>query len=272
MRDAVATVRGDRKILTVGAMQALFEGAMYIFVLQWPPALAKGVAKVFGQGAATPFGAVFSCFMVCCLLGSTRFQALAARGVRTGHRRGDHGPRRRGHGRRRGLGEAERDGEPLRGLLRLRAVRRALLPDDRHAALQVRARGPARDHHEPAVPSRVLVVGCFLSIKKLKRAERAVGRGGRPARAAAAAAADQTHFDDEGARTRPDRRWVGALIVDHARPCFLAECPRHAPPRRRRSLPPRSAGFSLTDHRRGGDRKDGHSSAHGERGCAGPCR
>jgi len=83
VRDAVTVIRKDRKILTVGAMQALFEGAMYIFVLQWPPALSKGILKSFGKGALTPFGAVFSCFMVCCLLGSTAFQALSDRGVRT---------------------------------------------------------------------------------------------------------------------------------------------------------------------------------------------
>ena len=54
-------------------MQALFEGAMYIFVLQWPPAM-KAVLT-----GAVPFGKVFSCFMVCCMIGSSTFSALSSR-------------------------------------------------------------------------------------------------------------------------------------------------------------------------------------------------
>ena len=73
----------DRKILLVGAAQALFEGAMYIFVLQWPPAISRAVKGAFGPTAAVPFGTVFSSFMVCCLLGSTAFQKLASDDVRT---------------------------------------------------------------------------------------------------------------------------------------------------------------------------------------------
>ena len=63
-------------------VQALFEGAMYIFVLQWPPSIAAAITKSFA-GAATPYGTVFSCFMVCCLLGSATFGAIASAGVRT---------------------------------------------------------------------------------------------------------------------------------------------------------------------------------------------
>ena len=55
---------------------------MYIFVLQWPPSIAAAVAAAFG-GGATPYGTVFSCFMVCCLLGSATFGAVAKAGVRT---------------------------------------------------------------------------------------------------------------------------------------------------------------------------------------------
>ena len=54
-----------------------FVGAMYIFVLQWPPALKAAIqASQFGAGAAIPFGTVFSCFMASCLLGSTAFGRL----------------------------------------------------------------------------------------------------------------------------------------------------------------------------------------------------
>ena len=66
----------DKKIMLVGAVQALFEGAMYIFVLQWPPAIKAAL----GAGVAVPFGKIFSCFMVCCMLGSTTFSALTRQG------------------------------------------------------------------------------------------------------------------------------------------------------------------------------------------------
>jgi hypothetical protein len=57
---------------------------MYIFVLQWPPAIAGGIAKFFGsKDIATPFGTIFSCFMACCLLGSTLFGQLARMSVPT---------------------------------------------------------------------------------------------------------------------------------------------------------------------------------------------
>jgi MFS transporter, MFS domain-containing protein family, molybdate-anion transporter len=81
--EAVEVVKGDPKIMLVGAVQSLFEAAMYIFVLQWPPAISKAVAKAFGSGSATPYGTVFSCFMACCLLGSTLFGQLAKMGVAT---------------------------------------------------------------------------------------------------------------------------------------------------------------------------------------------
>ena len=39
--DALGKIFGDRRVLLIGAVQALFEGAMYIFVLQWPPAIRE---------------------------------------------------------------------------------------------------------------------------------------------------------------------------------------------------------------------------------------
>ena len=73
VKEATQAMLADKKILLVGAVQALFEGAMYIFVLQWPPALKAAL----GAGVAVPFGKIFSCFMVCCMLGSTSFSALS---------------------------------------------------------------------------------------------------------------------------------------------------------------------------------------------------
>lgn len=83
IREAVDVVKSDPKIMLVGAVQSLFEAAMYIFVLQWPPAISKAVGKAFGSGSATPYGTVFSCFMASCLLGSTLFGQLAKMGVAT---------------------------------------------------------------------------------------------------------------------------------------------------------------------------------------------
>ena len=39
IKAALEVMAKDKRILLLGAVQALFEGAMYIFVLQWPPAI-----------------------------------------------------------------------------------------------------------------------------------------------------------------------------------------------------------------------------------------
>ena len=62
--------------MLVGVTQSLFEAAMYIFVLQWPPAITSAISKAFPNNAGTPYGTIFSCFMACCLLGSTAFGQL----------------------------------------------------------------------------------------------------------------------------------------------------------------------------------------------------
>lgn len=69
IRDAVKVVKEDPKIMLVGAIQSLFEAAMYIFVLNWPPAVSKAVSTYFAKFATdssaaigTPYGTVFSCF------------------------------------------------------------------------------------------------------------------------------------------------------------------------------------------------------------------
>jgi len=72
IRDAVKVIRSDSKILCLGSMQALFEASMYMFVLQWPPAMTAAIAKQFGA-SATPYGTIFSCLMTSCLVGSSIF-------------------------------------------------------------------------------------------------------------------------------------------------------------------------------------------------------
>lgn len=82
IREAMAVIWKDKRILQLGAVQALFEGAMYIFVLQWAPAIKAAIqASAFGAGADVPYGSIFSCFMASCLVGSTAFVAMQARRV-----------------------------------------------------------------------------------------------------------------------------------------------------------------------------------------------
>ena len=87
IRDAIEVVKSDPKIMLVGAIQSMFEAAMYIFVLNWPPAVSRAIESYFSKFATansspsaigTPYGTVFSCFMACCLLGSTVFGRLTS--------------------------------------------------------------------------------------------------------------------------------------------------------------------------------------------------
>lgn len=63
MRKAAGQIASDPKIALLGAMQSLFEGAMYTFVFLWTPALQP-------HGEDIPFGLIFSIFMVACMAGS----------------------------------------------------------------------------------------------------------------------------------------------------------------------------------------------------------
>eukprot|EP01040_Poterioochromonas_malhamensis_P008711 gene8711-9430_t len=82
INEAWKVMKKDPKILLLGAVQALFEGSMYIFVLQWPPAIKSAIQSMSTQFQQTaslsgiPFGNIFSCFMASCLLGSTFFTTI----------------------------------------------------------------------------------------------------------------------------------------------------------------------------------------------------
>jgi len=71
LKEATNIIINDKRILLTGVVQSLFEGAMYIFVLQWPPALSTLAA-----GRKVPFGAVFACLMTACMIGSSVFGLL----------------------------------------------------------------------------------------------------------------------------------------------------------------------------------------------------
>ncbi len=53
---ACAPYPADQRIALLGAMQSLFEAAMYSFVFLWTPALSPNGEKI-------PHGMIFSCFM-----------------------------------------------------------------------------------------------------------------------------------------------------------------------------------------------------------------
>lgn len=84
IQSAFTVIQNDRKILFLGLVQALFESAMYIFVLQWPVLMKSHISKYYiGSSTATattnmviPYGTIFSCFMTSCLIGSTLFGFL----------------------------------------------------------------------------------------------------------------------------------------------------------------------------------------------------
>ena len=61
----------DQQVLLLGTVQSLLESCMYIFVFLWTPVLDTGTI---------PIGMVFSCFMVCIMLGSAIFSILSTKG------------------------------------------------------------------------------------------------------------------------------------------------------------------------------------------------
>jgi len=83
IHDAIQVIRKDPKIMLVGAAQSLFEASMYIFIMQWPPTITRAIQMSYGGSTATPYGSILSCFMACCLLGSTLFGHFAKAEVPT---------------------------------------------------------------------------------------------------------------------------------------------------------------------------------------------
>lgn len=57
----------DRKVICLGLIQSLFEGAMYVFVLEWTPALTDASPDQI------PHGYIFASFMVAIMMGSSIF-------------------------------------------------------------------------------------------------------------------------------------------------------------------------------------------------------
>ena len=62
----------NRRIFLIGSIEALFESVVYIVIFLWTPILEHGKPSL---------GIVFSCFMVCILIGQAVFQILSSRNV-----------------------------------------------------------------------------------------------------------------------------------------------------------------------------------------------
>eukprot|EP00762_Andalucia_godoyi_P003863 ANDGO_08609.mRNA.1 hypothetical protein DDB_G0283633 len=68
-KGAFEALRSDPRIFALGAMQSLFEAAMYSFVFSWTPALSSYESRI-------PYGYVFAVFMQCVMIGSLMFSYL----------------------------------------------------------------------------------------------------------------------------------------------------------------------------------------------------
>lgn len=75
--EGLRTIYTDRTILLLGLVQSMFESIMYIFVFLWTPILDSAQT-----GGAWPLGLVFSCFMVCIMIGSSFNTLLLNHNVR----------------------------------------------------------------------------------------------------------------------------------------------------------------------------------------------
>ncbi|PAA79949.1 hypothetical protein BOX15_Mlig030788g1, partial [Macrostomum lignano] len=74
-------VRTDRKVLSLGITQAMFEGSMYCFVLEWTPALTpeKLMPSVAaGHAGRIPHGYIFAAYMVSMMIGSQLYSLCSA--------------------------------------------------------------------------------------------------------------------------------------------------------------------------------------------------
>nr|CAD7265414.1 unnamed protein product [Timema shepardi] len=66
----------NSSLILLGVIQSLLESVMYIFIFLWTPIL---------EPMSPPLGIVFSCFMVCIMIGSSMYSFLLSRRVRPEH-------------------------------------------------------------------------------------------------------------------------------------------------------------------------------------------
>eukprot|EP00096_Caligus_rogercresseyi_P016634 TRINITY_DN938_c0_g1_i2.p1 TRINITY_DN938_c0_g1~~TRINITY_DN938_c0_g1_i2.p1 ORF type:complete len:447 (-),score=70.08 TRINITY_DN938_c0_g1_i2:511-1851(-) len=65
--EGLKVIWNDKATLFIGATQSIFESCMYIFVFLWTPVLSDG------PSGPAPLGTIFSCFMICIMIGSNLF-------------------------------------------------------------------------------------------------------------------------------------------------------------------------------------------------------
>uniref|UniRef100_A0A158Q799 Molybdate transporter 2 homolog n=1 Tax=Elaeophora elaphi TaxID=1147741 RepID=A0A158Q799_9BILA len=70
--DACSAMRNDWRVICLALIQSLFEGTLYLFVLQWTPALSDA-----SDSATIPHGYIFASFMVAIMIGSTMFKLFS---------------------------------------------------------------------------------------------------------------------------------------------------------------------------------------------------
>lgn len=72
------SIKSDKKVLLLGFVQSLFEGSMYVFVLEWTPALtiSDDVDKTNSSNPPIPHGYIFAAYMVAVMIGSNMFKYL----------------------------------------------------------------------------------------------------------------------------------------------------------------------------------------------------
>ena len=64
----------DSRVMLIGTVTSLFESTMFIFVFLWTPVLDRSHQE-------PPLGLVFSCFMLCVMIGGFIFNATIKRGI-----------------------------------------------------------------------------------------------------------------------------------------------------------------------------------------------
>ncbi|RNA12370.1 molybdate-anion transporter-like isoform X2 [Brachionus plicatilis] len=76
---AFDTIRSDTKVLLLGVIQSLFEGSMYVFVLEWTPALTVDTSadKEDSSNPPIPHGYIFAAYMVAVMIGANLFKILS---------------------------------------------------------------------------------------------------------------------------------------------------------------------------------------------------
>merc|ERR1719456_647289 len=69
---ALNVIMEKKQVLFCGLIASSFESSMFIFVFNWTPCLMEEGQPV------PPFGHIFSCFMIMCMLGSRVFSYLSS--------------------------------------------------------------------------------------------------------------------------------------------------------------------------------------------------